>query len=543
MGFKMNTDAEKLLKIQNAVKQMVENKETPEYIDGFLQSQGENADTIRALNQYGADKVAEARTSQREFQEKQDSLGHKVWSYAKTAPQALMGGLEGALHGTELALQGATLGGYGWLNKKIGGNFEQRKEEFQREAEEAGLGLPYKIGKFAAEFGGALKSPVYNITPFSKAAETSNLANYGRLGELAAKNAWLGDVALAGGIGRALQGAFEKDTLQDLPSDFGKGALVAGGIGAVARGAGKALSEITGVTTGKGASATSGAFDAGKRNSKAFRQGAKMSADDLVAEAQAGRDKIYKAAQENIAAGKQAIAKQKVDKQGLYKAIQDFARKNYTIDGKVVASSGEMKVLKEVEKVINKFDKVKNYDVGTVDRLKQQIYKIVPDNPTDKFAKTARDKIYGIVSEYLNKASPKYANIMKPYQNAMNELAKIAETTGVSSTTKATTAINKLTKAAKNPETQKILQKVGGQDLVDKLIGYEMQGLLPGKGLSRAVAGVLGLSSAGGNVGAMATLPWFSPRAVGNINYMAGRASNYLPSIEEATRLINYRMG
>ena len=527
MGFKMNTDAEKLLKIQNAVKQMVENKETPEYIDGFLQSQGENADTIRALNQYGADKVAEARTSQQEFQEKQDSLGHKVWSYAKTAPQALMGGLEGVLHGTELALQGRTLGGYGWLNKKLGGNFEQRKEEFQREAEEAGLGLPYKIGKFAAEFGGALKSPVYNIAPF---ADTS-------------KYGWLGNLATSGGLASGLQGAFEKDTLKDLPEDALKGALLSAGTGAVLRGAGKALAGLTGVTTGKGAEATAGAFDAGKRKSKAFLQGAKMEGKDLVAEAQAGRDKIYKAAQQSIATGKQAIAKQKVDKQGLYNAIQDFAEQNYTIDGRVVASSGEMKVLKEAERIINRFDRVKNYDVATVDRLKQQIYKIVPDNPTDKFAKATRDQLYGIVSEYLNQASPQYAKVMKPYQTAMNELAQIAETTGVGTTTKAATAINKLTKAVKNPEAKKILQKVGGQDLVDKLIGYEMKTAWPEKGLRQVFAGGLALSGAGGNLGSALAFPWFSPKIVGNINYAAGRASNYLPSIEEATRLINYRMG
>lgn len=523
----MNTDAEKLLKIQNAVKQMVENKETPEYIDDFLQSQGENADTIRFLNQYGADKLAEARTSQQEFQEKQDSLGNKVLSYAKTAPQALMGGLEGALHGAELALHGRTLGGYGWLNKKLGGNFEQRKEEFQREAEEAGLGVPYKIGKIAAEFGGALKSPVYNIAPF---ADTS-------------KYGWLGNLATSGGLAFGLQGAFEKDTLKDLPEDVLKGALLSAGTGAVARGVGKALAEVTGATTGKGATATSGSFEAGKRNSKAFRQGAKMTADDLVAEAQAGRDKIYKAAQENIASGKQAIANQKVDKEGLYNALQDWYERRFVRQGIDVASKGEAKVLREAEQIINKFDKAKKYNVGMVDSLKQQIYKIIPENIADKPAKAARDEIYGIVSEYLNKANPQYANVMKPYQNAMNELAKIAENTGVGFATKATTAIKKLTSAAKNTETQKILQKIGGQDLVDKLIGYEMKSVMPATGLRRALAGGLFLSGTGGNVGSMLALPWLSPNVVGNINYMAGRASNYLPSIEEATRLINYRIG
>lgn len=41
---------------------------------------------------------------------------------------------EGALLGVESVLNGATLGGYGWLNRKIGGDMKERQQALRQEA-------------------------------------------------------------------------------------------------------------------------------------------------------------------------------------------------------------------------------------------------------------------------------------------------------------------------------------------------------------------------------------------------------------------------
>lgn len=79
-------------------------------------------------------------------------------NYGNGVLAAGLGGLgEGLLGGAESFLNGATLGGYGWLNRKLGGNADKRRQELQALAESEGLGGLNRVADFAAGLSGGLR--------------------------------------------------------------------------------------------------------------------------------------------------------------------------------------------------------------------------------------------------------------------------------------------------------------------------------------------------------------------------------------------------
>lgn len=79
-------------------------------------------------------------------------------NYGNGILAAGLGGLgEGLLGGAESFLNGATLGGYGWLNRKLGGNADKRHQELQAMAESEGLGSLNRAADFVAGLGGGLR--------------------------------------------------------------------------------------------------------------------------------------------------------------------------------------------------------------------------------------------------------------------------------------------------------------------------------------------------------------------------------------------------
>lgn len=107
-----------------------------------------------------------------------------------------LGGLgEGLLSGTESFLNGATLGGYGWLNRKLGGDFEKRREELPKAAKYTAFGVDI-LGN-ALGGGGAI---------------TGRLAKTGLSGKKLA--------SAAGGLEGAAYGLTGSDTVKELPGNI-----------------------------------------------------------------------------------------------------------------------------------------------------------------------------------------------------------------------------------------------------------------------------------------------------------------------------------
>ncbi len=59
-----------------------------------------------------------------------------------------------SLQGAERVLSGATFGGYDWLNRKLGGNYEERKQRLQQAADDAGIGLVNSLTGAGLEIAG-----------------------------------------------------------------------------------------------------------------------------------------------------------------------------------------------------------------------------------------------------------------------------------------------------------------------------------------------------------------------------------------------------
>ena len=110
---------------------------------------------------------------------------------------------EGALLGVESVLNGATLGGYGWLNRKIGGDMKERQQALRQEtpaAYWAGQGL--ELAGNIVGGGGAI---------------TGRLAKAGLSGKKLA--------SAAGGLEGTAYGLTGSDTLEELPGNLAVGTL------------------------------------------------------------------------------------------------------------------------------------------------------------------------------------------------------------------------------------------------------------------------------------------------------------------------------
>ena len=165
----------------------------------------------------------------------------------------------------------------------------------------------------------------------------------------------------------------------------------------------------------------------------------------------------------------------------------------------------------------------------------------MPDTSNDRAALAVRDALYGRVSDYLNKAAPEYSEVMKPYAMAMDELNRITSETGVKAKgTNITSAINKLVKTAKNVETSDVVKKMGGQELADRLAGYDLRSALPDTQIGRMVASALTGLGIGTGGSSLLWLPLMSPKLMGNVAYTTGQLSNIAPSAQSTANILNY---
>lgn len=142
-------------------------------------------------------------------------------NYWQGVPSAFCEGFEqGLLSGTESVLNGATLGGYGWLNRKLGGEMDKRRQELQALAGNEGLGSLNLTADFAAGLGGGLGG-----VPRATAALGSRLLG-SRLWSLPA-------YAASGAADAGIMSAFDNDftNREAITQDALEGGLMGGLLG------------------------------------------------------------------------------------------------------------------------------------------------------------------------------------------------------------------------------------------------------------------------------------------------------------------------
>lgn len=330
--------------------------------------------------------------------------------------------------------------------------------------------------------------------------------------------------------------------------------------GKVAGGLGK---QLLGWRTGTGPAAIEETYKAGKAGgqaNQAFLEQMRGTApaSDAVDTARAAVDQLgqersaaYRAGINSTIKGDPTI----LDFKPVDQAIRDAAQVG-VYKGKVLSSSAE-KVWKSIENVVDDWRQSAPQDFHTpegLDALKKKIGDLAfegelqaataPGSPGSKIL----SRVYGAIKGQITAQAPGYAEVMKDYSNASDEMREIEK--GLSLGHKATvdTGLRKLQSILRNNantnygarvEMGKTLDSASGGMLMPKLAGQAMSSWLP-RGLSGAEAGIEGTGAImTGNAAYLPLLAASSPRIVGEATNMAGRLAGALQQSPVATALGN----
>lgn len=353
--------------------------------------------------------------------------------------------------------------------------------------------------------------------------------------------------------------------------------MVAGrGIAAGAGAAGKAASNVLDLTTGAGGRAIEEAAKAGYQGNRVFleqmRPGADMDAP--------------------IAMTRNALNAMRQDRNAAYTAgmgtvrqnssILDFAPVDQALSssrsmfqyGNTIKSSGAKKVWDDIADKVAEW-KAQPPQMGPgpngkpividwphrtpegFDALKQAIGEIRSNTPPGSLERKVADDAYNSVKAQIVKAAPEYAEAMEGYAKASQELSDLTRTFSAGEKASSDTTLRKLQSVMRNNVNTNYGKRVQmaeelaryEPDLMPALAGQALNSWTP-RGLSR-ITGTMGL--AGGvplgaylgpqALGALAAAPFFSPRAMGEAAYAAGRGANYVNRGVDAFGLTGPRVG
>lgn len=521
-------ETERLLKLQNAVKMMIADGKTPAYIDTFLAKQNSSPEEIKFINEYGAENIAKSRQVGQQVREALPS--NSLLSNMLT-PEALKEAVAGGVYSLEEALNTATAGGYGWLNKKIGGNFDKRQEEYQQMLDESPRWLRNvgRAGRLASQIGGGLASPVYKLNLIKGNGVGSRIAN----------------MATQAGIYGGLNKGFEEDSLQGVPKAVWQNAAAGGALGALLIGVPAGLSKATGISSGAGAETTTLARKAGEVGgsaTKAFKAGRDASGLEIADELDDAYRAIDRQAKQAFGAGKTAIDTQAVNKDALKQSFKDWKKANFMPYGrKNLATPEEQKVFNQANKLLKKFANRKgDMILGEGHALKNAIGNISAERGSA--AERVRTELYNIVKNNLSESVPEYAQLMKPYAEAKDTLLAVKQAVGSAgrdmTSVQKSNVTKRLVNSLKTPTVRDAIEKVAGPDFNYKLAGYATKSWVPETSISRLGAASALAGSLAGAPQILSTLPLLSPRLMGNMSYGIGRLQSVMPSTENILRTV-----
>jgi hypothetical protein len=317
----------------------------------------------------------------------------------------------------------------------------------------------------------------------------------------------------------------------------------------VAKLGGKVASEALGVTTGAGGESIRTAAQAGAEGGqagKAFLENLRdqVPAEEVVSDA--------KAAVANLRQQRGDLYRQEMAKmdRGQYK-ILDFADIDAAVDNTVkkfksVSISPSVEALQNsIREVVNEwkgFAPAQYHTAEGLDALKQRIGDIRDNTQYGTPQRLAADKVYNAIKGTIVKQAPEYADIMKGYQTASEQIKEIEKTLSVNPKASIDTALRKITSAlrdnvntnyGKRKELVGFLARSGATHLLQKIAGQALKSVAP-RGLARVLAGGEGataLALAGTNPIIAAKLAaatgMSSPRLVGEAAFKAGQASRF----------------
>ena len=303
-----------------------------------------------------------------------------------------------------------------------------------------------------------------------------------------------------------------------------------------------------GLTTQAGRASIETAYQAGKaggEQGQAF-QSAMRGADDaekLVTDAIGGMKNLQDAKKATYQSGMTGLqlGRMPVDITKVEKMLEKFKQQYFPKDRNIIGEAGT-KQFNRIEKAIDEFLQNPNaHTIEDLDILKQEIFGDFSKFPEGQSGRVITEMGNGIKNIILEQA-PDYANVMKAYEDASAMERNISQATGIFGNSKATnmsTALRKLQQSTKDGVLGNQGQKLSYVERLDQanpnaflkeqIAGSALNTITP-RGIQGSIMGALpsaGLAfGASTNPFAYLGLASASPRAMGELAYYTGKASN-----------------
>jgi len=323
---------------------------------------------------------------------------------------------------------------------------------------------------------------------------------------------------------------------------------------ATAENAGNLLSEISGKLTSASPYNTKRAYAAGFEKNPAILRYSKegeVSAPDVVSNVRQALQNVKEnrkqAYQQGIQTtkGNQVFLDFKPIREAFNETLESLKSKG--VGGVEASKAGPetMGKVKEIEAILNEWEsKPELHTAGGLDDLKQRLDDVYSQSMTDqakRILSTTRNK----VKETIVKQDKNYEKTMADYEKGLELEREIEKALSLGDKTGVDTTIRKLAQVFSNKSTLskqyrlellQELEKVGGKDVIDKLVGYAMGQTTPG-GL-QMIADVLvgtGAHFLGSPEAAATTIATLaaaqSPKAALYSAYGAGRTARALSDV------------
>jgi len=219
-----------------------------------------------------------------------------------------------------------------------------------------------------------------------------------------------------------------------------------------------------------------------------------------------------------------------------FKTLEDSLKQG----GKWKIGKDEINKVNEVKRVSNDWKKspTLHTTVG-LDALKQRIDAIYPDSPKQNQAQRVISQASKSVKDAIIKQAPDYETAMKDYESMSSTIKDIESALSLGNKASKDTALRKLQSLTRNNvqtnyggrlDMVNQLEEVGGANIMPSVSGQALSAKMP-RGLAGQLGGIGGGLAAYANPMYLATLPFMSPRLMGEASYAAGKASNYMPTI------------
>lgn len=312
-------------------------------------------------------------------------------------------------------------------------------------------------------------------------------------------------------------------------------------------------SVIGGLGTHTGAETIKQAFRSGREGGESaqmFKDNLRgnVPITDVLDSAKANLEEIGRAKSDAYRQGMSQVSNDRsiLDFTGIDNAVSD-AFKVATFKGQVKntkAAQTQQAIAQAVDEW-KALDPAEYHTPEGLDALKQKIGGIVDSIPfEEKTANMVGSKIYNAVKQEIVKQAPVYADTMKGYTEASEQIREIERALSLGRNASVDTAMRKLQSLTRNNVNTnygnrlamaKQLEQQGGNQIMPALAGQALSSVTP-RGLGGATAAGLGLGSfaLGGPAAAIPALAAQSPRLMGEAAYATGQAARGIGAAQRA---------